>query len=457
MPIIDELFVALGYDYDPEDMDEFKKDLKSTTDSIKALTKIAITGALAITGLTVASTRASDEQGKLAEEIGETVENVDALQFALRKSGGTVDGMTTSLRQLAIRASEAARGTGSGVEAFGILGISVTDLHGNLKPVSELMSEVSTQFQGLGKAQQIELADKLGIRDAVRLLQQGPEAIAELTAEAMALGVTTEEDAAISKEFQETLTDLWQIIKSISRTIARQFAPIMKDMVQAFTDWWTINRTIIEQKLPEWIATFTQAMKLLSVAVAAFLAFKLVGTLTSLIALLRGLTVATLATNAAALLLPVLIAAAALAFVALVEDAKVFFEGGDSFIGDMIKKFPEWAGEIEAVAAVLNTVAELTTAIFDGWSAIFDLFSAGTTFDDFTEVLKNIPGFFGDITGATQAAEDIGGAISTTSSQFIDKVEILVQGGLDTAENIAEKTFNVFQQAAQDLNSTVEQ
>ena len=457
MPLLDELLVGLGYDYDPKELDEFNKGLKETTDSIKKLVKVAVAGATAIVGLTVASTRATDEQGKLANEIGIAVEEIDALQFALKRAGGSSDGMSSSLQQLSIRASEAARGTGSGVEAFGILGISVTDLQGRLKPVNTLMSEVSQQMQGLSKARQIELADKLGLRDSIRLLQLGPDAIGELTNEAKALGVTTGEDAALAEKFQDSLVDIWQIVTQLTRALTRQFAPVLQDVATAMTEWWKTNKDVIEQKLPMFIEKVTMGFKLLSIAVAGFLAFKLAGSLITLISLLRGVTLATLGANAAAFLLPALIAGGIVAFIALVEDAKVFFEGGDSFIGDMIEKFPQWATEIAAVATVLNGVAELTIMIFDGWKAIFKLFSTDNTFEDFKEVLSNIPGFLGDITGATQASEDIGGAISNRSSQFIDKIEILVQGGLDTAENIAEATFNVFQQAAQDVNSAVDQ
>jgi hypothetical protein len=454
MAIIDELLVGLGFKYDPKEMSQFKDDVAKSTKLVKDLARAAVTGAIAITGLTVASTRASDEQGKLADEIGDTVENVDALQFALQRSGGTADGMTSSLRQLSIRAAEAARGVGSGVEAFGLLGISATDVQGNLKSSSDLILEISQRFQGLSKSQQIELADKLGIRDSIRLLQQGPSAIRELTAEAMALGVTTEEDAAIAAEFQDGLTDLWRITKQITRSLSKELAPVMKDLITDFTDWWKVNREIIELKLPEWIDKFTMSVKLLTIAVGGFLAFRLAGHLITLISLLKGVTVATLAANAAAFLLPALIASAAVAFVALAEDAKVFFEGGDSFLGDMIKRFPEWENAITNVAAALAVVWDLTKMIFEGWSELLDL--------DVGQFFKDLPGFLGDVTGLVEVGgggviPELGQSISNTASTVVDKIDIVVQGGADTAENIANAVFNVFQQTSQDLNSAVDQ
>lgn len=461
MALIDELLVGLGFEYDPKEMKQFKEDVGKTTGVIKGLAKAAVAGAVAITGLTVASTRASDEQGKLADEIGDTVENIDALQFALERSGGSADGMTSSLRNLAIRASEAARGVGSGVEAFGLLGISATDSNGNLKNTSDLMLEVSQRFQGLSQAKQIELADKLGIRDSVRLLQQGPAAIRELTDEAAALGVTTAEDAAIAAEFQDTMTNLWRVIKQVARSLTRELAPIIKELTDSFIDWWKTNRAMIEQNLPEWIDKVTMALKLMVIATGAWLAMRLVTHIMTLITLFKGLSVAALAANAAALLLPALIAAGVAALALLAEDAKTFFEGGESFIGDMIEKFPQWADEIRVVAAIFATLADLTAMIFDGWSRIIDLFT-NTTFQDFKDFLGNIPGFLGDVTGLVEVGgggliPELGQSISNTASTVVDKIDIVIQGGADTAENIANAVFDVFQQTSQDLNTAVDQ
>lgn len=461
MAIIDELLVGLGFEYDPKEMKQFKEDVGKTTGVIKGLARAAVAGAVAITGLTVASTRASDEQGKLADEIGDTVENIDALQFALERSGGSADGMTSSLRNLAIRASEAARGVGSGVEAFGLLGISATDSNGNLKNTSDLMLEVSQRFQGLSKAKQIELADKLGIRDSVRLLQQGPAAIRELTDEAAALGVTTAEDAAIADEFQDTMTNLWRVIKQVARSLTRELAPIIKELTDSFIDWWKTNRAMIEQNLPEWIDKVTMALKLMVIATGAWLAMRLVTHIMTLITLFKGLSVAALAANAAALLLPALIAAGVAALALLAEDAKTFFEDGESFIGDMIEKFPEWADEIRVVAALFATLADLVVMIWDGLVQIVDL-AKNFSLEGLKEFGANLPGFLGDVTGlynvdGTGVIPELGQSISNATSTVVDKIDIVIQGGADTAENIANAVLDVFQQTSQDLNTAVDQ
>ena len=485
MALIDELLVGLGFEYDSGEAKKFSDDIGKTVGIVKNLAKAAAATATALTGMVVASSLASDKQGKLADEIGETVNNVNALQHAQQIAGGSADGMANSLRELSLRASEAARGVGSGVEAFGLLGISTTGANGQVKSASNLLKEVSGRMQGLGRARQIELADKLGLRDSIRLLQLGPQAIEEMTTKAKALGETTAEDAKVSAEFNDALVDLWSVTKHISRLFTRVLAPIMKETVGTFTDWWMINRDLIEQNMPKWVDQFTTALKLLTVALGAFIAMRVLTHLYQMIALMKGLTLATLAANASFFLLPSLLGALALAFVALVEDAKVFFEGGESFIGDMLEKYPEWAGEIRTVASVLQGVYDLTMMIFDGWDKIFGLFREEGA-DAMNQALKDKG--LGFLTKEIGITEEKSGPINdllknaglgfltrevgvfdsgtldtpltskTSTKTIIENLQIAVDGGNNNPEELAKSVYDIFlQQTSQDLNSTVDQ
>lgn len=459
---LDELLVGLGYEYEDEDLENFKSDIADTVDIVKSLITVALAGAAALTTMTVASARASDEQGKLAEEIGETVETVSALEFAMRKVGGESSDMGSALSQLSIRASEAARGIGSGVEAFGMLGISVTDANGRLKSSSNLMLEVSGQLQGLDRAQQIELSDKLGLGSAIRLLQKGPSAIRDLVKEAKALGVTTAEDAALSAEFNESMVALWQIIKDVSRTITRIFIPSTTAMVQTFVDWWKANKALIEQNLPRWIDMATRAFKFLSIAIAAFLAMRVIAHVATLIAMMKGLTIATLAFNVAALLLPALITAAITAFLLLMDEAKVFFEGGDTLLGEWLEKFPEWEGLIKGVLGTFKLINDTTGLILKGWKEIFALFE-DSDLSVVGKILNPKEGSMQDrampmggriVRGILNASK---GDNPSGVQNIIDKIEIKIEAGISNAEEIARSVRNQFQQATQELDTAVEQ
>lgn len=458
MPI-DELLIALGFEFDKKELDRFQKELDSTIKLAEGLVKAITAATVAITGMVIASTKATDEQAKFANEIGETVGVVDALQFALQRSGGSADGMTNSLRALTSRAAEAARGAGAGVEAFGLLGISVTNAEGDIRKTTDLLFEVSQQFQFLSRGQQIELAEKLGIRDSIRLLQQGPTAIRNLINEAEALGVTTEEDARLASDFQDSLTDLWQILKEVTRILVRQLVPIMESVSGQLESWWKNNRQLVEQRFVEWVTMATSALKALSFVLGALIGFKVLSTFGAFILLLGKATAAVSLLNAATLLIPALIGAAIAALVLLAEDAKVFFEGGESFIGDMIKQFPEFTSWLQNTAAVFATLADLTTLIFDGWSKIFDIFRSGITVDKIKETFSNIPGFLGDITGLSsfgQGSVTLPVGNQTSTAVNVGGVNISVSGA-GLPEEVGREVFNIFQQSLQDLYSPVDQ
>jgi len=503
MPL-DELLVALGFDYDEEGLKEFQKELDSTLNLVKKLATVLVAGTTAVVGFTIATTRASDEQGKLANEIGISVGQLDALQFAQERAGGTSDGLSSSLQQLSVRIGEAARGTGSGLEAFGLLGIQIAKANGELKDTDEILLEVSNRFDQFSKSQQLEIADKLGLRDSIRLLQIGSDGIQELVAEAELLGTTTREDARLAEEFQDSLVDIWRVIKQVSRVIARSLVPNLEDLADDFTEWWKINRDIIEQRIPEFIEKAAFAIKILTAATVGFIAVKFITTLTILLTLMRALTGATLLMNAAMLLLPALIAVVLTAIALLAQDAKVFFEGGESFIGNMLQKYPQWADEIKTVALLFKGISAITEVIFDGWSKIFQLFTrdlgAGsfrqvlnqlkkdidifvdnifnrftTGFDDLKENIKNafsldnlkdtVFGIFGgdDVSTSPDVGQRLSRDVSTTNNNAVGTT---IQGGVNiqvsgnespelTAAAIRRELSNMTEQTAIDLNSPV--
>lgn len=461
MAVIDELLVGLGYDYDDSDIAEFQSDIEGVVNIAKKLVVAATGVAVAITAMVVSSTAASDSQGKLANELGESVELVDALGFALGRAGGNINSMGTSLQQLAIRASEASRGVGSGIETFARLGINVRDGQGALKSTTQLLLEVSDSLSRFSKVEQLEFADKLGLKDSIRLLQVGSDGINELIRDARELGVVTEEDAVAAAMFQDSLLDISKVTSEISRIMTREFVPILQKLVGTFTSWWTINRDIISQNFGTFIDRATIALKLLSIATAVWLSFKLISILGGINLGFTALARSVLKAVKAIISLPFLIGSAITAVALLAEDAKVFFEGGDSFLQSMIDKFPSLTSEIQTAAAVFATIADLAVMAFEGWSQLIDLVVGSPLF----KVLKVASALPSIVEGAggfqprfrSGGISSVANSVSSSATTVVDKLEIIVQGGVDSAGQIAETVFNAFQQATQDLQNAVDQ
>jgi len=415
---LEKFVTALGFDYDPKGLTDFQNGVDDVTGLLKKLATAAVGAAAAIFGLVAASTAATDEQGKMADQIGITVDDLAAWQGAASLAGDTAEGLSSSLAGLARAAGEAARGTGAGVEAFGILGISITDSNGKVKTATQLYMEASRELQKFGKAEQMSIADKLGLTSSIRLLQQGPRAIAALVKDIKGLGVATKEDAMLSADFQDSMVRLWVIIKDISRTITRELAPGLNKAMTYMTEWWRANREIIQQRLPEWLERASNWAKLLGIAFTALVAIKIVAMLIALGTALKGIAISMTALTVSAkgftavmaglkgvlILLggwPVVIATAILSLGILAEDSMGFFEGQESLMGDMIARYPQWEGALTNIAVVLATIGgtakEMFLKFFKGWGAIIS-FMLGTPIDDivaiFWQIIEDVKSLF---------------------------------------------------------------
>ena len=478
--LLQSFLVGLGYDYEDEDLQNFKGDIEKVNSVVGTMVKAALAGAVALTGLVVATTAAADEQGKLAGEVNTSVEDIDALTHALQLSGGSADGMASSLRGIARRASEAQRGIGEGVEAFGLLGISVTNANGELKSSDQLLIEVAGAMEGLSAARQIELAEKLGLSGSIRLLQQGRDEVVRLTEDARALGVTTQKDAAIAAEFQDGLTRLWRVVKQISLTLTRELAPIMTRVSNTFLEWWKQNREIIQQNIAGFFDKAAQAARIF-VAVLPFIAGAAV--LTAFSKVLSFLRLATIRMGAFTLVtaaLPIAFLVAKALLIGAIEDIFAFIDGKDSLFGELIEKHPDFAPILESVAAYFDTIRNIIKFSLDGLNQLIGL-KDSFSLENIKEVAKNTPGFLSFL--AEQAGDSLrqagSGLLDATGIRSFEEQRRVARpvnrlGGRpvpstltnsvsgDTIINIsgvqgAEEAVEEIKQAAQDLRSGVDQ
>ena len=375
--VLDELLVGLGFDYDNGELGKFKKDLDKTVSSVKSFVKVAAAGAAALGALIVSSTRATDQLGKLSDEIGIDVSILDAYGFALGIAGGNADSMGESLRQLAIRTSEAARGAGSGLEAFALLGINAASY---VNDTDGLIRRISGAIQGLDKQKQIELADKLGLKDSIRLLQLGPKAIEEYLKQARELGTVTKEDTVLAAEFQDRLTEMWRIFGDISRTLTRDFLPAINDIGKEFITWWKANREVINQKLPEWIQKAKSALVLFSTIWGVIIGYRLVAVIGGIVTAVNTLRLALIGASIASLplsIVPLLWTSLILAAVLIVEDLWQAFTGGES----VLKDIGGWildgiGGAVKFVVGWFISMWEIVENVFKGVKKLFGLINS---------------------------------------------------------------------------------
>ena len=157
---------------------------------------------------------------------------------------------------------------------------------------------------------------------------------------------------------------LWRIITNVGRTISRELAPAMTEALNTFADWYIINKDLIDLGIETFFRLVTvaaQNLNLILLALGAAAALKGLAMIASLLQLIK---VRIIAATVAALILPALLGAAIVAFVALVEDTYGFFQGKESLLGTLIGDYPNYKNVLievgAAFAAIGATVVKLS-------------------------------------------------------------------------------------------------
>lgn len=423
MVILDELVEILRFEFDDKDLKKFDGAVKSAGKAITGVAVAAGAAGAAIFAFVNSVSDSTDEMGKQAEAIGVSAEAYQELSHVAELSGASQNSLASSLSGLAKAASEASRGAGSGIEAFGILGVSATDAAGNVKDADNLLLDVADSIQGLStQAEKIELLSKLGIsEDMLLTLDQGSEALRRQMQEARALGfVLSDEAVKASAEFNDELHNVTKAGKGLMNQLAIGLMPQLTDMIVAFKGWFIANKAIIAQNLERFLNGLTTTIKFLYnigsrvVSVIDAIAQGLGGWQN----LLTMVAAAWAFLNANILLLPILAIAAGTAMLLLIEDVIAFAKGGDSAIQSLIDKFPMLEKPIRTIVDLLAMAAEGWRLIFtDGGKALEGL---GILFDNF---------FGGGVNVSTAALTPSVGATNNTSSSQSVQANITVNAG----------------------------
>ena len=84
-----------------------------------------------------------DTLGKTSDQLGVTVEFLQAFQIASEEAGGSAEGANKSLLKFSKNIGEAGRGLKTQADLFKDLGVSIRDSEGNLKGTEQLLLETA--------------------------------------------------------------------------------------------------------------------------------------------------------------------------------------------------------------------------------------------------------------------------------------------------------------------------
>lgn len=480
--VIENLVTRFTFDFDRKKLLEFDTSFKGIIKGVRnfvAAIKAAEAGIFAFTAKIAGS---NDELYKLSQRLGIDVETMQELGYVAELNGGSIGSMNSALENLSRITSQAARGIGDGVEVFGMLGLSATDASGNIKQADELMLEIADSVSRLGtQAERLEFSQRLGIGpDLLLALQQGSDAIRQQRDEIRSLGIAVDEDAGqAAANFNDAMLRTKTILKSIISTVGTRLMKIFTPMIEAFNNWFKVNKKLIQQRITSFLKGVVMTAK-----VTTTILIRLGRTVDGVARIMGGwqntlavVGAALLALNAKALAIPVLITAAAIALFLLIEDVVKFAEGGDSAIGNLLKGH-------ENLEAALRTVLHMLKMVGKGWGLIFTqgkvalegfvmfvrdkvaevkkyLFSIPgmeTTLKVLTSDITGVQKPVSQIPGVMQAAEQFRATNTATRTTTTGDININISGAgnpQEVARQVKTELQTIFQGAKENFRSQV--
>ncbi len=201
-----------------------------------------------------------DTLGKTSDQLGVSVEFLQAFQIASEEAGGSTEGANKSLLKFSKNIGEAGRGLKTQADLFKDLGVNIRDSEGNLKGTEQLLLETADGIAALGSsAEKNSALTNLFGRSGQQLfaiLNQGGDAVAGLKDKMLELGIGISSNAVDAVErFNDTSNILSRQLNSLKDNVFAAFTPILQTFVNQFT---TMFKTFAENE--GGIAKFSEAL-----------------------------------------------------------------------------------------------------------------------------------------------------------------------------------------------------
>lgn len=344
--IIDTLIVKLGLD--PKDLgtksgeyDKKLKGLEGTTKKVTEANKEAgksleelgrslgsflaiLGGTYAIKAFVTDTINANAALDRFSKNIGLSVTTVSAWGNAVEELGGNSKNLQGTMDMLS-KAQTQLRLTGESslIPFFARLGINLGAFGAKVRPVDEILLDLSDRFGKMDRTQANNMGRMLGLdQDTLNLLLQGRQAVELMIKRQKEHNAVTKAEAEQDARWQRSIIQLNQAFNKFGRDLLQQAAPAIEKLIgwlTAFGNWVQTNQNFIKDFLT------VMAVGLAAIAIV-----------TSPITLT---TAAIIALGAAIAL--------------LWDDYQVWQKGGKSFIDWQI-----WKDRVDAVKEALHKLRE---------------------------------------------------------------------------------------------------
>jgi hypothetical protein len=367
MAILDSLWVRLGFQVDPKNLEKFDglaQKAKSTMLGLGA----AISGAAVGLGLMVQHTADKmDAVGDFADIMGMSAREVEAFNKVAKENDSSAEAMQGTISSLTALTGQAAAGFKRATMVFQKFGLHAKNADGSTKSFDEILADVIEKLQTLDTGKQIALASRLGIdQSLLPLLRKGVTNFEQLRDAALKANPFSEEQYALADKTTKQYAKAKSAIDLLTKRISVALMPMVNRVLDSFVKW-TKNEGNVRrlssavEMVGKVLEYLWQNLGKVIGLVGVFMTYKLgvyVGDLANKIAA-AAKSMGSL--HAAGGLLKSLLTGGLIGLILLIaEDLWVFYSGGESVTGLLMQKFPEalqvMQGALVAAVAALGAI-----------------------------------------------------------------------------------------------------
>lgn len=409
MAIVNELITKFGFIGDLAPQETFNANLKSSIGLLAGMGAAIAGSAAGITGWVTSVSKSIDPLIQFGRETGIAVETIQTLGYAASVNGSSVDALQSSLGEMTKRVGEfVSTGEGEAKDVASRLGLQFKGLNGEVKSSDVIFRELADKLHGMSQAEKFSVLDKMGIdRSMVQLLSKTGDEIEALQKKSEALGVVTQDQADQFAAYNDSLTTLGKGFDGIKFQVAIGFVPVLKDLVDGFTDFLTANKDLIKNGLSHLGEIIFSVMgmirRFLPIVAAITIAFAAWWLVTGGLAIVKGV-----------LLSPILLIVLAItAVIVVIDDLLVAMEGGKSVIADFfmdnwgIDIVPALKAAKDALMGFINYAIDIFKPLADAIVSMFKFvwhLITGAFTGDFQDAMNDAQNVFDSlisfITGA---------------------------------------------------------
>jgi hypothetical protein len=192
-----------------------------------------------------------DKLAKTSRQIGMTAESLQELQFAADRQGVSGEALTKSLEKLNRNVGDLRAGTGTLTTFLNktnpALAEQLKNVSSNEEAFDLLTREINKLPNAFDKSALAQAAFGRSGIDMLKLLEAGPDGIADLRKEARSYGLITNENAALSEKFVDELTNLKAAAKGLFTSIGSKLIPVFTKVIKKVKDFIIKNKELIKK------------------------------------------------------------------------------------------------------------------------------------------------------------------------------------------------------------------